>query len=591
STRNDDVKANEVARHAHTISASPDMNDSDSVKGNRREAATAFDPLASSASASPVTAITDIAQATNMREAMESPVGTIGSSSEWHAESSATPASAKHRKMHVVRVFEVKKNKSSLISGASSSAQSSSAQSSSAQSSSVQSSSAESMQKRDVMPLYDAPESTSMLENNPMETPLLIETYSTEFAMPNTLPVEPARMAPSVSNWQRMAKESANDNDSESDSDDDSGTKKLDSDAEKVRDILSQSKDNVSPTVIADASASPAAVESSSASAGVESSSALASVESSSATAGIESSSVSASVESSSAQASAESSSVSGDVKVEATPASTSASGESGSASTSASGESGSASTSAQSTKAVPQSTSSVAAQSTSSISAQSTSSVSAHSTSSLSAKKSGTTTMMTSSRSSLSIEDIGAQETSVERGGASEEARSGKKDDSDSDSDSEGEGESGVEKVNEDKERDASEEGDSEDSDNESDVVRDEDNESEVVKDEDSDDEKASPRSKVGSRGRLVANNDGDSLMAIQRVAALGLREAEKAVEEFEKNSDAPGVEILTTEDDKPAAIESSSSSAAAESAESASASASEMSATQSLGAAQSAA
>ncbi|KAJ2580679.1 hypothetical protein GGH95_002460, partial [Coemansia sp. RSA 1836] len=383
STRNDDVKANEVARHAHTISASPDMNDSDSVKGNRREAATAFDPLASSASASPVTAITDIAQATNMREAMESPVGTIGSSSEWHAESSATPASAKHRKMHVVRVFEVKKNKSSLISGASSSAQSSSAQSSSAQSSSVQSSSAESMQKRDVMPLYDAPESTSMLENNPMETPLLIETYSTEFAMPNTLPVEPARMAPSVSNWQRMAKESANDNDSESDSDDDSGTKKLDSDAEKVRDILSQSKDNVSPTVIADASTSPAAVESSSASAGVESSSALASVESSSATAGIESSSVSASVESSSAQASAESSSVSGDVKVEATPASTSASGESGSASTSASGESGSASTSAQSTKAVPQSTSSVSAQSTSSISAQSTSSISAQSTSS----------------------------------------------------------------------------------------------------------------------------------------------------------------------------------------------------------------
>ncbi|KAJ2336829.1 hypothetical protein GGI00_000610, partial [Coemansia sp. RSA 2681] len=599
STRNDDVKANEVARHAHTISASPDMNDSDSVKGNRREAATAFDPLASSASASPVTAITDIAQATNMREAMESPVGTIGSSSEWHAESSATPASAKHRKMHVVRVFEVKKNKSSLISGASSSAQSSSAQSSPAQSSSAQSSSAESMQKRDVMPLYDAPESTSMLENNPMETPLLIETYSTEFAVPNTLPIEPARMAPSVSNWQRMAKESANDNDSESDSDDDSGTKKLDSDAEKVRDILSQSKDNVSPTVIANASASPAAVESSSASAGVESSSALASVESSSATAGIESSSVSASVESSSvsasvesssALASAESSSVSGDVKVEATPASTSASG-----------ESGSASTSAQSTKAVPQSTSSVSAQSTSSISAQSTSSisaqstssVSAHSTSSLSAKKSGTTTMMTSSRSSLSIEDIGAQETSVERGNASEEARSGKKDDSDSDSDSEGEGESGVEKVNEDKERDASEEGDSEDSDNESDVVRDEDNESEAVKDEDSDDEKASPRSKVGSRGRLATNNDGDSLMAIQRVAALGLREAEKAVEEFEKNSDAPGVEILTTEDDKPAAIESSSSSAAAESAESASASASasEMSATQSLAAAQSAA
>ncbi|KAJ2743365.1 hypothetical protein GGI20_003801 [Coemansia sp. BCRC 34301] len=507
-TKNDDVKANEVARLAHTSSAKPDMSESTSVKGVRRDAAMmAFDPLASSVSASPVTGITDLAQATNTHEAIESPVGTVGSSSDWHAESSATPAPesgvSKHRKMHVVRVFEVKKNKSSLISGASSSSSLASAQSSTS----------EHMQKRDIMPLYDAPESTSMLEANAMETPLLVETYSTEFTAPNTYSVVPARMAPSVSNWQRMAKESANENenDSESDSDDDNSSKKLDSDAEKISEILSQSKDNVSPT--ADASSSSAAVESSSASA--------------------ELSSASVSAESSSASASAESLSVSGDLKVEAT-------------SSSASAESASASTSVQSTKASAESTSSASAQSTSSVAAQSTSSVSAQSTSRASAKKSGTTTMMTSTRSSLSIEDVGAQETSVEKDSASEEARSGKADDSDSDSESDGE--SGVEKANKDKERDASEEGDSEESDNES----------EVAKDEDSDDEKASPRSKVSSKERLAVvpshiKDDGDSLAAIQRVAALGLREAEKAVEEFERNSDAPDVEVLTTQDGKP--------------------------------------
>ncbi|KAJ2065468.1 hypothetical protein GGI17_000281 [Coemansia sp. S146] len=571
SSRNDDVKANEVGRMAHTSPAMPDMGDGTSVKGNRRDAATC-DPLASSGMSS-MSGITDLAQATNMRDAMESPVGTVGSSTEWHAESSATQASAsevpKHRKMHIVRVFEVKKNKSSLISGSSSSA--------SAQSSS---SSGEHVQKRDIMPLYDSPESTSMLEANPMDTPMLAESYSTELIAPNTYPPntypEPVRMAPTVSNWQRMIKESANDNDSESDSDDEQGSKKLDSDAEKVRDILSMSKDNVSPTATdASASSSSASVESTgtasaeSSSASVESSSAsvestgTASAESSSASvnsssASAESSSASAESSSASAEstgtASAESSSVSGDVKVEAASASTSASGNSASASTSASGDSASASSSAQSTKATAQSTSSVSAQS---------SSATAHSTSSVSAKKSGTA--MTSSTShaansssrSLSIEDIGAQETSVAKGSASEEAESDKKSESDSDSDSEGE--SGVEKHNAD-ERDASEEGDSESSDNES----------EIAKNEDSDDEEASPRTKVGSKGRLAIvpiGTEGDSLMAIQRVAALGLREAEKAVEEFEKHSDAPEIEALTTQDEKPAMTSSASELAATQS------------------------
>ncbi|KAJ2053218.1 hypothetical protein H4S04_000827 [Coemansia sp. S16] len=567
SSKNDDVKANEVARIAHTSSAMPDLGDGTSVKGNRRNAATC-DSLASSG-ASSMSGIADLAQATNVREAVESPVGTVGSSTEWHAESSATQASAsevpKHRKMHIVRVFEVKKNKSVLISGSSSSA-------------SVQtsSSSGDHMQKRDIMPLYDAPESTSMLEANPMETPMLAENYSTELIAPNTEPPntyapntypEPARMAPTVSNWQRLAKESVNENDSESDSDDEQGSKKIDSDAEKVSSILSMSKDNVSPAAAAtDASSSSASVESTgtasadSSSASVESSSVSAestgtasaesssvnssSVSAESSSASVESSSVSAestgtaSAESSSA--SANSSTVSGDVKVEGASASTSVSGDSASAS---------------STKATAQSTSSASPQSTSSASAQSTLSVSAKKSGTV--KSSSTSHAANSSSRSLSIEDIGAQETSVEKGSASEEAESDKK--SESDSDSESDGESGVEKHEAD-ERDASEEGDSESSDNES----------EIAKNEDSDDEEASPRTKVGSRERLAIvpmGNEGDSLGAIQRIAALGLREAEKAVEEFDKHSDAPEIEALTTQDEKPAMTSSASEQAATQS------------------------
>ncbi|KAJ2697238.1 hypothetical protein H4218_004096 [Coemansia sp. IMI 209128] len=565
SSRSDEVKANDVARLARTSSAKPDLGDSTSVKGNRRDAATAYDPLASSVGVSSMSGITDIAQATNMREAMELPSVTVGSSSEMHVESTATHASEipKHRKMHVVRVFEVKKNKSAVASS----------------SASAQSSSGDHVQKRDFMPLYDAPESTSMLETNPA-IPLAAEPYSTELlapnaypvapnaypvapiaypaapiahpVVPNAYPIMPARMAPTVSNLQRMIQEPANDNDSESDSDDEQGSKKPDSDAEKISEALSMSKDNVSPT--ADASSSSAAAESTgtvsaesssaeSSSASAESSSAsvestgTASVESSSAsinssTASVESSS--ASVESTSA-ASAESSSVSGDVKVEAS-------------STSASVESASASSSVQSTKATAQSTSSASAQ---------TSSATAHSTSSVSAKKSGATTTANTTSRSLSIENVGAQETSVERGSASEEAESDKKADSDSDSDSDNESESGVERTKEG--RDASEEGDSESSDNESELAR----------NEDSDDDEDSPRTKADSRERLaiVPSNiaeGGDSLMAIQRVAALGLREAEKAVEEFERHSDAPGIEFLTTQDEKPM---STSSAAAPES------------------------
>ncbi|KAJ2809672.1 hypothetical protein H4S07_003120, partial [Coemansia furcata] len=500
SSKNDDVKANEVARIAHTKAsdspAMPDMGDATSVKGNRRDALS-LDPLASS------TGIAALAQAT-LHESMEAAAATVGSSTEWHAESSATQASEvpKHRKMHVVRVFEVKKNKSALISG------STSAETSSG-----------SLQKRDSLPLYDAPESTSMLESpmtyapELMPSPAELMTGPAE-VMPNQVEVMPSSVVPellasTVGNLQRVAKEP--EHDSDSDEEDEQGSKKIDSDAEKISQILSMSRDNVSSAatstaaVESTAESSSASVESSSvsaesSSASVESSSA--SVESSSAS--VEStgtaSAVSSSASAESSSVSAASTSVSGDVKVEAS-------------STSASGES------ASSTSAQSKATTSASAQS-SSATAQS---------SSASAKKGRTSSAMSTSRS-LSIEDIGSEETSVEKDSASEEAKSER----DSDSDSESDGETGAEK-----ERDASEEGDSGDSDNES----------EVAKDEESDDE-ASPRTKAEARERLAIVPGGDPFRAIQRVAAMGLREAEKAVEEFELHSDAPGIETLTTED-----------------------------------------
>ncbi|KAJ2834641.1 hypothetical protein GGI24_000299 [Coemansia furcata] len=495
SSKNDDVKANEVARIAHSP-AMPDMGDATSVKGNRRDALS-LDPLASS------TGIAALAQST-LHESMEAAAATVGSSTEWHAESSATQAGEvpKHRKMHVVRVFEVKKNKSALISS------SASAETSSG-----------SLQKRDSLPLYDAPESTSMLESPMTYAPELMPSPAELMAgpaevMPNQVEVMrssmvPEPLAPTVGNLQRVAKEP--EHDSDSDEEDEQGSKKIDSDAEKVSQILSMSRDNVSSAatstaaVESTAESSSASVESSSVSA--ESSSASveslsASVESSSAsvesTGTASAASSSASVESSSA--SAASTSVSGDVKVEAS-------------STSASGES------ASSTSVQSKATTSASAQS-SSATAQS---------SSVSVKKGRTSSAMSTSRS-LSIEDIGSEETSVEKDSASEEAKSEK----DSDSDSESDGETGAEK-----ERDASEEGDSGDSDNES----------EVAKDEESDDE-ASPRTKAEARERLAIVPGGDPFRAIQRVAAMGLREAEKAVEEFELHSDAPGIEALTTED-----------------------------------------
>ncbi|KAJ2481966.1 hypothetical protein EV174_003336 [Coemansia sp. RSA 2320] len=511
SSKNDDAKANEVGRMAHaskaSTSAKPEMDDNTSVKGNRRYEATSFDPLGSTMG------IEDLAQSTNIKEAVVSPVVTVGSSSEVHVESSSSteahPMSSempKHRKMHIVRVFEVKKNKNTAESRSSQSAESSSTGS---------------MQKRDQVPVYDAPESTSMLDTNALETPLFSpEAYTAQVVSPVDTSADAES---SVSNLQRVYKEPANDSDSESD--DENSSKKYDSDTEKVRDMLSKSKANVAPSTT---------VESSSASA--ESSSA--SAESSS-----------ASVDSSSASVSAQSSSMAASVNVKAETVSSAAS-----SSASAESASPSSSASAQTAKA----SSSASAKASSSATAQS------------SATTRGASAAATSSKS-LSIETIGADETKVEKDSVSEETSASKK----SDSDNESEDDSDSEEVSDDKQRDVSDEADEEEEaseDKERDVSmqadEESDNESDVKKDEeDEEDEDKSVKSKANERREVLIDDKEDSLQAIQRVAALGLREAEKAVQDFEKNSDAGDIEVLTTEDAAPAAAESSSATAEAES------------------------
>ncbi|KAJ2367594.1 hypothetical protein H4S01_002069, partial [Coemansia sp. RSA 2610] len=167
-SKGDDLKANEVTRlaHAHKTSAKPDFSSTAHVKGLRREAASSFDPLGATDASSAMSTLASLASDT---AASATPSVTVGSS----AASAAATASAdgpKRRKMHIVRVYEVKKNKSA----------------------SGESSSTSAMHKRDFMPVYDAAAMAAM-------------------------PTAGAESAARVSNWERVIQDEANDNEDDED--------------------------------------------------------------------------------------------------------------------------------------------------------------------------------------------------------------------------------------------------------------------------------------------------------------------------------------------------------------------------------------
>ncbi|KAJ2372692.1 hypothetical protein GGI05_007593, partial [Coemansia sp. RSA 2603] len=107
-------------------------------------------------------------------------------------------------------------------------------------------------------------------------------------------------------------------------------------------------------------------------------------------------------------------------------------------------------------------------------------------------------------------------------------------------------------------------------DSDNESDAKKDSDSDSDKEEggkqraandsDDEDDEEKTAPKRR---QAISVVDANEEPFKAIQRIAAMGMREAEKAAIDYELHSDSDGIELLTTED---AARHTSSVSANAE-------------------------
>ncbi|KAJ1943890.1 hypothetical protein GGF37_002445, partial [Kickxella alabastrina] len=103
-------------------------------------------------------------------------------------------------------------------------------------------------------------------------------------------------------------------------------------------------------------------------------------------------------------------------------------------------------------------------------------------------------------------------------------------------------------------------------DSDNESDVKRnagddsgsESDSDSEEKSNNEADAEAAQPKRHLANNPLTVEEGeegDFNPFHAIQRIAAIGLREAQQALKDYEMNSDVSDIEMLTTKDAKPAA------------------------------------
>ncbi|KAJ1732054.1 hypothetical protein LPJ72_003625 [Coemansia sp. Benny D160-2] len=544
-SKNEDLSANEVTRLAHmhksSSSANPDASKATSVKGIRRDAAI-FDPLgeAVSATEAAVSSSQSLLRSTNIEALVQqskesaSPSVTAGSSTasvdvlaEGTTSALAQTASAsteahKHRKMRIVKVYEVKKNKSAATG---------------TEVVSVATTKSVEIHKRDVLPVYNE-EPVYAANAYARETGVGVAGVDVPHYR-NMYPVAASNAHDRVENVQRIYKDRDEIDDNEDDSDNE------DAESDKPEEVKSSNQSSSSASA-ASSSSSGAAEEKTAAEDDV--------VVETTVVENTTSPLSTASPASSASSASAESSE-----------------------SVSAKGESTSLAASSSAT-AVVAATTTVESSTTEVVKADSTSvessKVSAESTTVASAKSAETSASTSAKKSelkSMSIETIdtngeallttatpagasdtaaaatataaAASSTSVE--GKSEASSSAEKkkgkgdsdsdDDSDSDSDSDSDDENASEKDNDDKD----------DSDEESDD------------DKDSDNEGGSGRRKGGrSKARVAVkamdiNNKEDSLRALNRLAAFGMREAEKAVLDFEMHSEADqGVEILTTTD-----------------------------------------
>ncbi|KAJ2657861.1 hypothetical protein IWW48_004325 [Coemansia sp. RSA 1200] len=544
-SKNEDLSANEVTRLAHmhksSSSANPDASKATSVKGIRRDAAV-FDPLgeAVSATEAAVSSSQSLLRSTNVdaltQQSKESasPSVTAGSSTasvdvlaEGTTSALAQTASAsaeahKHRKMRIVKVYEVKKNKSAATG---------------TEVVSVATTKSVEIHKRDVLPVYDE-EPVYAANAYARETGVGVAGVDVPHYR-NMYPVAASNAHDRVENVQRIYKDRDEIDDNEDDSDNE------DAESDKPEEVKSSNQSSSSASAASSSSSAVAEEKTTAEDDVVVETTVVENTTSPLSTASPASSASSASAESSeSVSAKGESTSLASSLSattvvaatttvessttevVKADPTSAESSKASAESTTVASTKSAeiSASTSAKKselksmsietidtngeallTPATPASTSDTAAAATATATAASTTSVEAKSEASSSAEK--------------------------KKG----KGDSDSDDDSDSDTDSDSEDENASEKDSDDK-------GDSdEESDN----------------DNDSDNEGGSGRRKGGrSKARVAVkaldiDNKEDSLRALNRLAAFGMREAEKAVLDFEMHSEADqGVEILTTTD-----------------------------------------
>ncbi|KAJ1994974.1 hypothetical protein GGI25_001276 [Coemansia spiralis] len=531
-SKNEDTNAHEITRLAHmhkSSSAKPDLAEATHAKGLRREAATSFDPLETPASGSTETAASSHESASENTgieslavESKEtaSPSVTVGSATgtDAHAESTASnttenqlmsSGTPKRRKMRIVKVYEVKKNKHSA----------------SGETVSIASTSSVEMHKRDVIPIYDAADTEYTAPEYLQATatsPLLREVYPSPFTNEH------------VSNLQRMGRDEVEDNEDDSDNED-AESDKLTNEAPEssvgssTSSAVVESSQTIveETTTIVEAATSLSSVAAESSSASVATASSVSEASSSSAASAESSSASVVSAESSESVAAKEevatavSSSTPASVDSRTTVASAAATKTADKANKSTS--SGSKSASSSTTSAPRKTKSKSLSIETIGADAEATTSETAVATSQTVASTSESTVTGTTSVSAKS--DATSSASKDGKSGSESDEDSNEESDSDSDEeDASGKG----------KERDDEDESE-EESDNE---------------DEDKDTGKGKQRNMRIAKSRDVDEKEG-SIRALNRLAALGLREAEKAVLDFEMNSEAgSGIELLTTTD-----------------------------------------
>ncbi|KAJ2766478.1 hypothetical protein IWQ57_004344, partial [Coemansia nantahalensis] len=146
---NPDLHANEVTRVAHGHTAKGSEMPMTRAKGLRREAASSFDPLASDPTPADALSTLEMLASESIANSLAAPTATVGKVAA--TDDVAQTTVTKRRKMRIVRVYEVKKNKSTTVTVAT-------------HSTVVPQTATDALRKRDVIPVYDGPAPVAAVE-------------------------------------------------------------------------------------------------------------------------------------------------------------------------------------------------------------------------------------------------------------------------------------------------------------------------------------------------------------------------------------------------------------------------------------------